>query len=144
MAGRPSFEELRTSTVGDDARRDFGGVVVTVDRGPTGVRVSASTDEGVVAATVHASPAMTDVRITLESGRVSPQVKRQLVESLFELDALREECDVEATVPLGEVEILDALRAHATIFATRAAGSTCLVMAHVEPDPAAEAGGPPR
>ncbi|HEY7050425.1 MAG TPA: hypothetical protein VH373_24635 [Jatrophihabitantaceae bacterium] len=71
----------------------------------------------------------TSVRVSfsISHGHLPIQVRRRLVDAVFELPEVRGSRAVLATLPLGDVDLLNGLRAHCTAMSTRAAGATCLV-----------------
>ena len=72
------------------------------------------------------------VRFNIEHGHLPMQVRRQLVDAVFDLPTMRTIRTVRASIPLGDVDLLNGLRSHCARIDTRAAGSTCLVDAVVE------------
>lgn len=85
----------------------------------------------VASADLSADGTVVRLRITLPHGRLSVAGCRDLVEAVFQLPELTEHCAVQATIPLGEPELLAGLRAHLTDVRTRAAGASCLIEASV-------------
>jgi hypothetical protein len=69
------------------------------------------------------------VAVTFEiaAGHLPPHVRRELVEAVFALPELRDSHRLRVTMPLGDAELLESLRARCHDLNTRAAGSTCLV-----------------
>jgi hypothetical protein len=63
------------------------------------------------------------------------QVRRRLLDAVFEVPAVRESRVLRASIPLGDVDLLNGMRAHCAQVDTRAAGSTCLVDAVVAAQP---------
>jgi len=92
-------------------------------------------DEGrpVGAVDVSDDGAVVQLRFGVDHGHLPVQVRRLLVDTAFDLPVLKETRAVQATVPLGDVELLTGLRRHCAHVETRAAGSTCLVDADVDP-----------
>ena len=67
------------------------------------------------------------LRVSVDHGHLPMQVRRTLLDAVFDLPALQRSRPLQASVPLGDVELLAGLRAHCTTVGTRAAGATCLV-----------------
>lgn len=64
-------------------------------------------------------------------GAVPANVRRGVVSAVFDLPELRRGVAVHATVPLGDAELLAALRDRCSELRTRPAGASCLIDAHV-------------
>jgi hypothetical protein len=71
----------------------------------------------------------------VDGGHLPVHVRRELVDAVFELPELRTRRPVQASIPLGDVELLAGLRTHCADVDTRAAGSTCLVEAVARGNP---------
>jgi hypothetical protein len=67
------------------------------------------------------------VSFHLRSGHTRPSARPELVESVFALEDVGPQERIRATIPLGEVDLLNALGHHCSSMQARAAGSTCLV-----------------
>jgi hypothetical protein len=78
------------------------------------------------------------VRFNVSHGHLPKQVRHRLVDAAFELPALRGARRLLASIPLGDVDLLNDLRARCARMDTRAAGSTCLVDAVVVAEPGDE------
>jgi hypothetical protein len=65
----------------------------------------------------------------VEPGHLPAGTRSRLVDAVFDDPDVRARHQVQLTVPLGDTEILDRVRAWRTIATFRAAGSTCLVEA---------------
>jgi hypothetical protein len=78
-------------------------------------------------AEVEAWPTCVCVSFHIDSGHVPAGTRPDLVDRVFALDEVQEQDELQATVPLGDYELLDALRQRCSSMQTRAAGSTCLV-----------------
>jgi hypothetical protein len=78
-------------------------------------------------ATVVLEPTCVFISFHVDGGHLPPATRQQLVDSVFELSEVRSGRMVHASVPMGDVELLDALRHHCSSMTTHAAGSTCLV-----------------
>jgi hypothetical protein len=84
--------------------------------------------------TIVRSPAGT-ARTSLHAtpGHVRPGCRRNLVDAVMDLPEVRASTRLEATVPLGDAEILERLRERTVDAVTRAAGSTALLDAIIPP-----------
>jgi hypothetical protein len=70
----------------------------------------------VVRASLHVSP-----------GHLPPGTRTRLVDAVFDDPDIRSRRQVQVTLPMGDIEILDRLRERGVFTAFRAAGSTSLV-----------------
>jgi hypothetical protein len=68
-----------------------------------------------------------ELTIDVATGNPSPRLRRCLVDAVFELDVMRTPRTLLATLPLGDVDLLDDVAQHCVNFRTRAAGHSCLV-----------------
>ena len=88
-------------------------------------------DHGHVVAAAEVEPMhdSTVVRAWLhaEAGHLPVGVRARLVDAVLDQRVTREGRKLEATVPLGDVEALERLRARCQDVQTRPAGSSCLV-----------------
>lgn len=88
----------------------------------------------VAAAEVYDGPVV-QLRFRIDHGHLPMQVRRRLIDAVFDLPVLQAQRPIQASIPLGDTELLAALRSHCAKVDTRAAGATCLVDAVVgEPD----------
>ena len=87
----------------------------------------------VATAEVRKSEAAVRVSFSVSHGHLPVRVRRELVDAVFELPLVQHSRTVLASVPLGDVDLLNGLRAHCVAVSTRAAGSTCLVDGTLEP-----------
>lgn len=92
-------------------------------------------DDGhpVASADVRDEGPVVQLRFDVDHGHLPVQVRPLLVDAAFDLPVLKEARPVQATVPLGDAELLAGLRRHCAHVDTRAAGATCLVDAAVDP-----------
>jgi hypothetical protein len=93
-------------------------------------------DEGQTVAAAEVTPvehAEGTVRTSLlpSSGHTPPGSRASLVDAVLDLPEVRASARLEATVPLGDAEALDRLRARCRDVRTRPAGATCLVDAEL-------------
>lgn len=85
-----------------------------------------------VSARVVDRGAVIDIRFHARGGHVRPGLRTGVVEAVFELPQVRRGHRLLATVPVGDVELMDQLRAHCTTMQVRCAGATCLVDAELD------------
>lgn len=78
-------------------------------------------------ATVVVEPTYVQVTFHVDSGHLPPDTRRHLVESVFGLSELSRGLALRASVPIGDAELLEALREHCDVMTTHPAGSTCLI-----------------
>jgi hypothetical protein len=103
-----------------------------------GARITIESDGHAVAtATVADDDGGAAVRVSfsIDHGHLPMQVRRRLLDAVFEVPAVRESRVLRASIPLGDVDLLNGMRAHCAQVDTRAAGSTCLVDAVVAAQP---------
>ena len=89
----------------------------------------------VVAAAEVTMPAEGTARTSLyaASGHVAPGWRRDLVDAVMDLPEVRASTRLEATIPLGDGELLGRLRERTRDARTRPAGSTVLIDANIPP-----------
>jgi len=89
----------------------------------------------VVAAAQVTMPAEGTARTSLHaaSGHVAPGWRRELVDAVMDLPEVRASRRLEATIPLGDGELLGRLRERTRDARTRPAGSTVLIDANIPP-----------
>lgn len=89
----------------------------------------------VVAAAEVTTPAEGTARTSLRaaSGHVAPGWRRELVDAVMDLPEVRASRRLEATIPLGDGELLGRLRERTWDTVTRSAGSTVLVDGNIPP-----------
>ena len=78
-------------------------------------------------ATVILEPTCVFISFHLDSGHLPAQTRQELVDSVFELSEVSSGRTLHAAVPMGDVELLDALRRRCVSMTTHSAGATCLV-----------------
>jgi hypothetical protein len=78
-------------------------------------------------ATVIVEQTYAEVTFHVDSGHLPPATRRHLVDAVLALPELTSGMELRASVPLGDPEILEALREHCDVMTTHSAGSTCLV-----------------
>ena len=67
------------------------------------------------------------LRFRVDGGHLPVHVRYQLMQAVFDMPVLQTRRTVQASLPLGDVDLLAGLRTHCAEVDTRAAGSTCLV-----------------
>jgi hypothetical protein len=65
--------------------------------------------------------------IDVGTGNPSPRLRRCLIDAVFDLDVMHTPRTLLATLPLGDVDLLDDVAQHCVNVQTRAAGHSCLV-----------------
>ncbi|MEE6167453.1 MULTISPECIES: hypothetical protein [unclassified Mycolicibacterium] len=99
---------------------------VTAEHGEYHVSVAAG-PHGVAFADIRPSSSSIDLSIDIAAGNPSPRVRRQLIDAVFRLDVMHNPVTLRATLPLGDVDLLDDVALHCVGVHTRAAGGSCLV-----------------
>jgi hypothetical protein len=64
------------------------------------------------------------------AGPLPSTVRQQLIEATFNAPELKTDRPIKAALPLGDIELLEALRQHCRDVHVRAAGASCLVDGH--------------
>jgi hypothetical protein len=85
-----------------------------------------------VRAAVSANEATVTVQFDVRKGHVDPNARVRLVAEVFALPVVLGSRHLRAALPLGEAELLAALRFRCPSMTWRAAGATCLVDADLE------------
>lgn len=68
-----------------------------------------------------------ELSIDVALGDPSPRLRRRLIDAVFDLDVMHTHRTLLATLPLGDVDLLDCVARHCTDVHTRSAGCSCLV-----------------
>jgi hypothetical protein len=68
-----------------------------------------------------------ELSIDVATGNPSPRLRSCLIDAVFDLDVMHTPGTLLATLPLGDVDLLDGVAEHCAEFHTRAAGGSCLV-----------------
>ena len=91
----------------------------------------------IVAAAEVTMPAEGTARTSLHAaaGHIAPGWRTNLVDAVMDLPEVRASARLEATVPLGDCELLERLRERTIDAVTRPAGSTLLFDATIRPWP---------
>ena len=96
---------------------DQGAYHVSIDAGPYHVAY----------ADVLPTYFTVELSIDVATGNPSPRLRRRLIDAVFDLDVMRTPRTLLATLPLGDVDLLDDVAQHCVNVHTRAAGHSCLV-----------------
>src|SRR6476646_391724 len=106
---------------------------------PNALSTHVAADHSTYHVSVDAGPyhiAYADVRPTRSSVELSvdaatenpsPRLRRRLIDAVFDLDVMRTPRTLLATLPLGDVDLLDCVSQHLGSIHTRSAGHSCLV-----------------
>ena len=105
------------STLSTHVAADQGAYHVSIDAGPYHVAY----------ADIRPSRASVELSIDVAAGNPSPRLRSRLIDAVFDLDVMRTPRTLLATLPLGDVDLLDAVAQHCVNVHTRAAGCSCLV-----------------
>lgn len=100
-------------------RNDIGGVIVLAD-------------EFDVRAEIRQDDLATWVDFHVPSGHVPTSARAGVVAAVFDLPQVHAGARLRMSLPLGDAELLAQLRRRCRHFASRAAGSTCLVEAEFD------------
>ena len=100
---------------------DHSAFHVSVDAGPYRVAY----------ADVRPTGSSVELSIDVATGNPSPRLRRCLIATVFELDVMGTPRTLLATLPLGDVDLLDNVAQHCINVHTRAAGHSCLVDARL-------------
>ena len=68
-----------------------------------------------------------ELSIAVATGNPSPRLRSRLIEAVFGLDVMHTATTLLASLPLGDVDLLDGVAQHCVNVQTRAAGGSCLV-----------------
>jgi hypothetical protein len=68
-----------------------------------------------------------ELSIDVATGNPSPRLRSCLIGAVFDLDVMHTPGTLLATLPLGDVDLLDGVAQHCADIHIRAAGSSCLV-----------------
>lgn len=99
---------------------------VTAEHGEYHVSVAAGYLP-VAFADIRPSSSVIELSIDIAAGNPSPRVRSQLIDAVFHLDFMHNPVTLLATLPLGDVDLLDDVALHCADIHTRAAGGSCLV-----------------
>jgi hypothetical protein len=69
-----------------------------------------------------------ELSIDVATGNPSPRLRSRLVDAVFDLEVMHTPGTLLATLPLGDVDLLDRVARHCVDMHTRAAGHSCLVV----------------
>ena len=69
-----------------------------------------------------------ELSIDVATGNPSPRLRSRLVDAVFDLEIMHTPATLLASLPLGDVDLLDDVARHCVNIHTRAAGHSCLVV----------------
>jgi hypothetical protein len=117
-------EAMNASQTGSDryalsthVAADHSAYHVSIDAGPYHIAY----------ADVRPTCSSVELSIDVATGNPSPRLRRRLIDAVFGLDVMRTPRTLLATLPLGDVDLLDDVAQHCVTVHTRAAGHSCLV-----------------
>jgi hypothetical protein len=103
---------------------------VTAEHGEYHVNIVAGYAD-VAFADIRPSSSAIELSIDIAAGNPSPRLRRELIDAVFHLDVMHNPVTLRATLPLGDVDLLDDVALHCADIHTRAAGGSCLVDGHL-------------
>ncbi|MCA4727288.1 hypothetical protein [Mycolicibacterium fortuitum] len=68
-----------------------------------------------------------ELAVDVAAGHHPPEVRRRLIDAVFNINAIKAPLILSASLPLGDVEVFDAVTARCTNIRARAAGDSCLL-----------------
>jgi hypothetical protein len=111
------------------------GVTTTVQLSGLGSRVSVAADGGGTAtADITPTDFATRLVISVRAGQQPTKLRQDLMDAVFNMPDFQAPAVVAASIPLGDIDLLEEFHRRCNRVATRAAGSTCLVDASIEPN----------
>jgi hypothetical protein len=113
-ASHPDSDPYALST---HVAADHRAYHVSIDAGPYHIAY----------ADIRPTRSIIELSIDVATGNPSPRLRRRLVDAVFDLDVMRTPRTLLATLPLGDVDLLDDVAQHCVSVRTRAAGHSCLV-----------------
>ncbi len=102
-------------------------MTATLDPRPLTHRHVAEVSHGAVTADVLVDELRVEIRIAVSGGHIAPGDRERLLDQVFATPQVAAARIIRASIPVGDVELLDALRLRCKALRVRAAGSTCLV-----------------
>ena len=99
---------------------------------PAQPRIAIDADDGstlAVASLDFLGPDVVRVALHVSPGHLPSGTRTRLVDAVFDDPDVRRRRQLQVTLPMGDIEILDRLRERGVLTTFRAAGSTCLVEA---------------
>ena len=104
-------------TLSTHVAADHDGYHVSIDGGPYHLAY----------ADVRPSCSGVELNVDVAAGNPSPRLRRRLIDVVFDLDVMHTPRTLLATLPLGDVDLLDGVAQHCASVHTRSAGHSCLV-----------------
>jgi hypothetical protein len=90
--------------------------------------VTVAADGGtVVAADIADDGSAVFLQFNIGAGPLPNTTRHRLIETIFQAPEFSNHRTIKAALPLGDVELLEAIRRHCTAIRVRAAGASCLV-----------------
>ena len=115
---------MNASQTGSD--RDALSTHVAADHSTYHVSIDAGPYH-IAYADVRPTRSSVELSIDVATGNPSPRLRHRLIDAVFDLDVMRTPRTLLATLPLGDVDLLDDVAQHCVNVHTRAAGHSCLV-----------------
>jgi hypothetical protein len=112
-----SLTDSDKNTLSTHVAADQGAYHVSIDAGPYHIAY----------ADIRPSCSGVELSIDVATGNPSSHLRRRLIDVVFDLDVMRTPRTLLATLPLGDVDLLDGVAQHCASVHTRSAGHSCLV-----------------
>ena len=112
-----SLTDFDQNALSTHVAADQGAYHISIDAGPYHIAY----------ADIRPSCSSVELSIDIAPGNPSPRLRRRLIDAVFDLDVMRTPRTLLATLPLGDVDLLDDVAQHCVNVHTRAAGHSCLV-----------------
>lgn len=104
-------------TLSTHVAADQGAYHVSIDAGPYHIAF----------ADIRPTRSSVELSIDVATANPSPRLRRRLMDAVFDLDVMHTPLTLLATLPLGDVDLLDCVAQHCASVHTRSAGRSCLV-----------------
>ena len=104
-------------TVSTNVAADHDAYHIRIDAGPYRLAY----------ADIRPTRSSVELSIDVATGNPSRRLRRRLIDAVFDLDIMRTPRTLLATLPLGDVDLLDGVAQHCAGVHTRSAGCSCLV-----------------
>jgi hypothetical protein len=112
-----SLADTDRDTLSTHVAADQGTFHVSIDAGPYHVAY----------ADIRPTRSSVELSIDVATGNPSPRLRRRLIDAVFDIGVMRTPRILLATLPLGDVDLLDGVAQHCASVQTRSAGHSCLV-----------------
>jgi hypothetical protein len=113
-----------------DSDQDALSTHVAADNGAYHVSIDAGRYH-IAYADIRPTSSTIELSIDVATGNPSPRLRSRLIDAVFDLDVMHTPATLLATLPLGDVDLLDGVAQHCADIAIRAAGGSCLVDGHL-------------